>query len=171
HFITIYILCFLNYMTHTKKYTLSLHDALPILEKVFYKVKESMDNNPMQPLIKEFGRLLEIITAGDYNTGNIKEDFYIELIKEDTSMPIDLLSAVTYDSVALALRFAMLKYIFDENKVYVLLDDCLIDLDSERKKESINLLKEFAKDYQIIFTKCDHDIANALNGNIINILK
>src|SRR5699024_2305691 len=159
-----------QYLEAKKEFNRQLERGKNILkiEKVFYKVKESMDNNPMQPLIKEFGRLLEIITAGDYNTGNIKEDFYIELIKEDTSMPIDLLSAGTYDSVALALRFAMLKYIFDENKGYVILDDCLVDLDPERKKESINLIKEFAKDYQIIFTTCDPDTAKALGGNIIN---
>lgn len=159
-----------QYLEAKKEFNRQLERGKNILkiEKVFYKVKESMDNNPMQPLIKEFGRLLEIITAGDYNTGNIREDFYIELIKEDTSMPIDLLSAGTYDSVALALRFAMLKYIFDENKGYVILDDCLVDLDPERKKESINLIKEFAKDYQIIFTTCDPDTAKALGGNIIN---
>src|SRR5699024_4850302 len=96
-----------QYLEAKKEFNRQLERGKNILkiEKVFYKVKESMDNNPMQPLIKEFGRLLEIITAGDYNTGNIREDFYIELIKEDTSMPIDLLSAGTYDSVALALRF------------------------------------------------------------------
>lgn len=159
-----------QYKEAKKEFSRKLEKGKNILkiEKVFYKVKENMDNNPMEPLVKEFGRLLEIITAGDYNTGNISEDFQVELIKEDTSMPIDLLSAGTYDSVALALRFAMLKYIFDENKGYVILDDCLVDLDPERKKESINLIKEFSKDYQIIFTTCDPETAKALGGNIIN---
>lgn len=141
------------------------------IEKTFCEVKEAMDNNPMEPLIKEFSRLLGNITSGDYETGNIEDNFDINLVKENTNIPIDLLSAGTYDSVALALRFATINYIFEGNSGYLVLDDCLVDLDPMRKEQSIKLIKEFSKKYQIIFTTCDPNTAEQLGGNLINMGK
>lgn len=136
------------------------------IRRVFYETKERLESDPMESLVAEFERLLNIITDGDYSSGSIDEDFKIKL--EDGSIPIELLSAGTHDAVTLALRFALLKHIFDDNGGYVLLDDSLVDLDPRRKKQSINLIKEFSRDYQIIFTTCNPETARMLGGNIIN---
>lgn len=120
-------------------------------------------------MVGEFARLLDIITNGDYKTGELDEDFNIKLENVNGQIPIELLSAGTYDSVALALRFSLLKHIFNDNGGYVVLDDCLVDLDPKRKAQSIRLINDFAKDYQVIFTTCDPDTAKMLGGNIINL--
>lgn len=137
------------------------------IKRVFTKTKENMEEDPMESLVIEFERLLDILTDGDYTSGTIEEDFQIRL--EDGSLPIELLSAGTHDAVTLALRFALLKHIFQDGGGYVLLDDVLVDLDPKRKEQSVNLIREFSKDYQIIFTTCDPDTAEMLGGNFINI--
>lgn len=139
------------------------------IKRVFFETKERLSKNPLEPLVGEFARLLDIITNGDYKTGELDEDFNIKLENVNGQIPIELLSAGTYDSVALALRFSLLKHIFNDNGGYVVLDDCLVDLDPKRKAQSIRLINEFAKDYQVIFTTCDPDTAKMLGGNIINL--
>lgn len=139
------------------------------IRKVFLQTKDSFSKDPMEPLVDEFTRLLELVTNGSYNTCEIDEEFNIKIENIDGDMPIELLSAGTYDAVTLALRFSLLKHIFDEKQGYVILDDCLVDLDPMRKRQSIDLINDFAKDYQIIFTTCDPETANMLGGNIIEL--
>lgn len=159
------------YLDSEKSFIKLLNKGKKLLEikDIFYKVKEDLDNNPMEPLVKEFKRLLQIITKDSFINSNIDDDFNIDLKKEDGSIPLELLSAGTYDAVTLALRFSILNYIFDEKYGYVVLDDCLVDLDPERKEESVNLIKDFAKSNQIIFTTCDPNTASMLGGNLIEL--
>lgn len=137
------------------------------IERVFLETKEELSNNPMETLVNEFASLLETITDGDYKKSHIDEDFNIKLENTLGQIPIELLSAGTYDSVTLALRFSLLKHIFHERGGYVVLDDCLVDLDPKRKLQSVRMINDFAKDYQIIFTTCDPETAKMLGGNII----
>lgn len=139
------------------------------IQRVFLETKENLSNNPMEPLVNEFIKLLEIVTAGSYKTGEIDEEFNIRLENKNGEIPIELLSAGTYDAVTLALRFSILKHIFSDEGGYVVLDDCLVDLDPDRKTQSIRLINDFAKDYQIIFTTCDPDTANMLGGKLIKL--
>lgn len=139
------------------------------IQEVFLETKEELSNNPMDTLVNEFARLLETITDGDYKKGEIDEQFNIKLQNRNGEIPIELLSAGTYDSVTLALRFSLLKHIFEGQDGYVVLDDCLVDLDPKRKLQSVRLINDFAKDYQIIFTTCDPETARMLGGNIIEL--
>ena len=139
------------------------------IQKVFFQVKEDLEMDPMESLVKEFKRVLSTITLGKYDNSSIDETFEIELLKNGNKVPLELLSAGTYDSVALAFRFAILKHLFEENSGYVILDDCLVDLDPIRKKEAVALIQEFGKENQIIFTTCDPTTAQMLGGNIIEL--
>lgn len=139
------------------------------IQKVFFQVKEDLEMDPMESLVKEFKKVLSTITLGKYDNSSIDETFEIELLKNGNKVPLELLSAGTYDSVALAFRFAILKHLFEENSGYVILDDCLVDLDPIRKKEAVALIQEFGKENQIIFTTCDPTTAQMLGGNIIEL--
>ena len=139
------------------------------IQRVFKNTKEKLDKNPMETLVSEFSRTLSLITNNKYKTGDISEDFNISLENAKGEIPIDLLSAGTYDAVTLALRFSLLKHIFKDRNGYVILDDCLVDLDPLRKEQSVKLIQDFAKDNQVIFTTCDPETAKLLGGSIINL--
>jgi exonuclease SbcC len=83
------------------------------------------------------------------------------------NIPIELLSTGTYDAVALALRLAVAEYIFGDSKGFIILDDCLVDLDPGRKQAAVNLIKRFAEKHQVIFTTCSPETADLLGGTII----
>lgn len=141
------------------------------IRRVFYRTKENLSKNPMEPLVNEFARLLDTMTEGRYKADEIDEDFNIKIENSNGQIPIELLSAGTYDAVTLALRFSLLKHIFKDENGYVILDDCLVDLDPPRKRQSIDLINELGKNHQIIFTTCNPETADMLGGNIINLTK
>lgn len=143
-----------------------------ILQKVqdtFIQAKEEMDNNPLAALVKSFGSYLSEITDKRYKIDELDDKFNLKLTNPQGEISIDLLSAGTYDSVALALRFALLELIFADDSGFLILDDCLVDLDKDRKKEAIKLIKKLAKKHQVIFTTCDEDTAKLLDGNLITL--
>ncbi len=140
------------------------------IKENFKKTVESMDKNTFEPLVKAFSKYLSRLTRGKYAIGSIDDEFHIKVkTEEEQEMPIYLLSTGTYDGVALALRFAILESIYDASGGFLVLDDCLVDLDPERKKEASDIIKEFSKNNQIIFTTCDPQTAELLNGHIIEL--
>ena len=68
-----------------------------------------------------------------------------------------------------ALRFALYENLFADKPVFIILDDCLVNLDPERTKKAIKLIKNFQDKYQIIFSTCDPETARRLGGNVINL--
>ncbi|HHV18239.1 MAG TPA: AAA family ATPase [Thermoanaerobacterales bacterium] len=138
------------------------------IHEAFEKTKEEIGKTPFKPLADKFTEYLCMLTDGNYNQGQIDESFDISLQnKNGVTMPPALLSAGTHDCVALALRFSILKYIYGNTHGYVILDDCIVDLDPERKKMAVQLIKQYAEKNQVIFTTCNPEIAELLGGNII----
>lgn len=140
------------------------------IHEAFEKTKEEIGKTPFKPLAEKFSGYLCMLTGGNYNQGGIDDEFNINLQnKNGIEMPYTLLSSGTYDCVALALRLSILKYIYGSNPGYVVLDDCIVDLDPIRRKMAIKLIKQHAENNQVIFTTCNPEIAEALGGNIIEL--
>ncbi len=143
-------------------------NLLKIKDK-FNKNLKLMGKNSFKALEESFNKYLSKLTKGRYTIDRIDGEFDIKLkTVKGFEMPIYLLSMGTYDSISLALRFAILENIYGDNGL-VILDDCLVDLDPERKEEAVKLIKEFAQNNQVIFTTCDPNTANLLGENIINL--
>jgi len=142
------------------------------IKEVFEEKLEEMDQNSFQPLVDSFSRNLEVLTAGKYQAGLIDSDFSIK-IKSAASRELpgkfELLSYGTYDAAALALRFAIFDNLFQDYGGFIILDDCLVNFDPERRKNAVRLIKEYQKKYQIIYTTCDPERAAEFEANIIKV--
>lgn len=145
-------------------------EKLIIIKSAFDKTIEDMDKNTFKPLSDSFSKYLSIVTLGKYKIENIDDSFNLELTNiNNNTLPLSLLSSGTYDSAALALRFSLLEYIIGENNGFIVLDDCLVDLDPIRKEKAVEVILEYSKENQVIFTTCNPETAKLLGGNIINI--
>jgi len=142
------------------------------IKNVYNKKLEEIDDKSFNPLIESFSRYINILTDGKYKVSNLDDKFQIELESKDgKKLPADIykLSYGTSDSAALALRFALFENMFGENNGFVILDDCLVNLDPARREKAIGLIQGFSEKYQVIFSTCDPNTAIDLGGNIINI--
>ncbi|TDO92037.1 exonuclease SbcC [Halanaerobium saccharolyticum] len=142
------------------------------IKKVFERKLEEMDQDSFKPLINSFSRNLQQLTAGKYEAGKIDANFSVRLkSKQKQELPgkFELLSYGTYDAAALALRFAIFDNLFSNHGGFIILDDCLVNFDPERRKNAVELIKEYQKKYQIIYTTCDPERAAEFEANIIQI--
>lgn len=138
------------------------------IKEAFEDTRKKMDEASFTPLIKAFSNYISLLTNGNYKTTDIDKDFNVKLEKDNRAIiPLSLLSSGTYDSVALALRLAILEYILGDNKGFLILDDCLVDLDPYRREMAIKLINEFSSKHQVIFTTCSPDTAKQLGGYLI----
>ena len=143
-------------------------DKMQTIKEAYNETRESMDSSSFDGVIESFSKNIAILTNDSYSVGDIDDEFNIQIQKDDqTVLPLDLLSTGTHDSVALALRLAILESILGENKGFLVLDDCLVDLDPKRKAKAAALIKEFSEKHQVIFTTCSPDTAGLLGGNTI----
>lgn len=147
-------------------------ERLVKIQEVYKKKLEEIDNQSFEPLIKSFSEYINILTDGKYKVSNLDESFQIKLESESgKKLPADIykLSFGTSDSTALALRFALFENMFAEQESFIILDDCLVNLDPARKEKAIEIIKSFSEKYQVIFSTCNPDTADDLGGNIISI--
>jgi exonuclease SbcC len=127
-----------------------------------------IDDNSFKPVADAFSWYVVTLTNGNFTSGDISNKFELKLEKDDNiNIPVELLSTGTYDAVALALRLAVADYIFGDHKGFIILDDCLVDLDPDRKQAAANLIKKFAEKHQVIFTTCSPETADLLGGTIV----
>lgn len=92
------------------------------------------------------------------------------ILRDDRKfLPIDFLSIGTRDMLLLSLRLSMANYFLDGEDGFLLMDDPLVNLDPGRQLRAGELLRDFAKDKQVIIFTCNPEHARLLNGNLIDI--
>lgn len=152
---------------------LRLTNRLEVIERirdVFYETKRDMESNPMSGLYSSMEKYLGRILGNSIKINKLHDELKVEFVNSDNSIVKYIhLSKGTRDSIALALRLSLLENLFTKNS-FIVLDDVLNDMDTDRRRESIEMLKEFSKDHQIIFTTCDPVLANDLGGNLIEVV-
>jgi exonuclease SbcC len=85
------------------------------------------------------------------------------------SLPWDLLSAGTRDTLALALRLAMASSFLSESDGFLVLDDPLVEMDPDRQKAAALSLQSFAAEKQLIIFTCHPSTAALLGGNLVGL--
>lgn len=109
----------------------------------------------------KLGRLaaqyMSFMTGGRYSDIMINRDFtaLTKTQSDSVARPSEYLSAGTLDLLYLAVRLAVCELAMPEGETCPLvIDDALVNLDAERQKQAMSLLKELAKKRQIILFTC-----------------
>ena len=140
------------------------------LRDTFKSVKDRMDGDTNKPLVDSMSKYLNILTGGNYKIDNLDDSLNVKLVNnKDSEMPLNLLSTGTKDSVSLAVRLSLAETLHGEDVGLLVLDDCLVDLDPERKRLAVEMIKEFSQKHQVIFTTCNPVTAEELGGKIISL--
>lgn len=150
-----------------------LKTLLKVKQKIDQVLKDR-DQDSFQPLEVSFSKYLNLLTHGDYKGGKVRIKEKMEIIgvkKDGTIVPIELFSAGTYDCVSLALRFALMEYLFKDRNHLLILDDCLVNLDPQRTKAAVSLIEEFANNNQVLLFTCKPETASLFAGKLIKVEK
>jgi exonuclease SbcC len=141
------------------------------VREAFDQTKDSMEQAPFEPVERNFAKYLAMIIPDNYQVLDVNDSLEFQIATNDKgiNMPIELLSSGTYDSVALALKLSIAESILGDNQGVIVLDDCLVDMDPQRKRNAAKIIKDFSYKHQIIFSTCDPETAMLLGGNTISL--
>ena len=84
----------------------------------------------------------------------VSPDFSVQVTRFGQTKPAEVLSRGGRDLVALCLRFAISDALFGGVKPFLILDDPFINLDDEKVKASMGLLRRIARERQILYVCC-----------------
>lgn len=140
------------------------------VRQAFAAAEQEVKQMAEKLFMEHFAHQVDELTAGRYEVVDKPGFLEFGLQRQDTySVPFDLLSAGTMGLVALAFRFAWLNKLFPAGGGMVVLDDCLVDLDPERRHRAAAMISEWAGDNQVIFVTCDPSTAELLGGKTIEL--
>lgn len=132
------------------------------------RLADSKKENKFADFNKRFSEYLGVITDSAVTSND--EAGMEELMITSNSNSIgdpSLLSAGTKKTLTLAFRLAVLDFFFPDGGGIIVIDDGLLDMDGTRRANSAKLLRQFARNNQVILMTCDENIADLVGGNRI----
>ena len=138
------------------------------IAEVFKAQKENIHDNPMQDIADRFTHYLSIISGGKVSSEFPEADkLNMNIYSDNKLLDYGKLSEGTKETVSLAFRLAVLDHLFPDGGGVIVFDDPFTDMDADRTAQSCELIKECAKQHQVIFLTCREEYLDALCGNCI----
>lgn len=112
---------------------------------------------------------VNLMTQGKYDGIHVNAEEDVLALGLPKPLPMSLLSSGTLDALALAFKLSMSEALDKRWLKLTVLDDCLVNMDHQRRLAAIKAISEHAKTHQVIFTTCHEDIAKSLGGHLITL--
>lgn len=144
--------------------------AICLVEREYNQLVEETNEQTFDPLVSSLTRYLYPLTNYRYDGAALTGVIPAKITEVDgKELPTQLLSAGTTRALALALRLAMAEHLLGDSGGFIIMDDPLVDLDPERKEQAASILREFARNRQVLITTCDPSTADLLGGTRIQL--
>lgn len=129
----------------------TLDDTVDFLQKA----KDSLSLSYLEPIRSSFTAYMEKLAGERAEQILISPDLEVQMERLGEARELAYFSAGQTDTVMLCMRLALVDALFREVKPFVILDDPFVNLDDRRTAEALALLRELAKDRQIIYLVCN----------------
>ena len=128
-----------------------LDDTMALLEQA----RENLSVAYMGPIRRSFAQLLERLWGKQEGQVLVTPELEVQLERSGAARELGYFSAGQTDLVMLCMRLALVDALFGKEKPFVVLDDPFVNLDDARTDEALELLKELARDRQILYLTCN----------------
>lgn len=129
------------------------YNILNMTKNMLEKSKEQFSSHYLGDMTKGFEKYVKLINNENINM-EIDINLEAKMEYKGSKKDIDFLSTGYKDLIYLCMRFSLIKALFKDQSPFVILDDPFVNLDEEKTKNAISLIKELAKEYQIIYFIC-----------------
>lgn len=133
------------------------YDAIALAVETLRAADADIQSRFSPELGKLAAHYMSLVTGGKYDSVLINRDFSAKVRETEAEVPheTEYLSAGTLDLMYLAVRLAVCRLALPENaKCPLILDDVLVNFDTERTRQAMLLLREIAKERQVILFTC-----------------
>jgi len=118
------------------------------------KAKVSFSAKYMEPIKRAFDKYYSVLSGDDGREYELDANLNIKVISRGKSRDTGFLSGGYQDLVGLCRRMAMIEAMYEDEKPFLILDDPFVNLDNDRVRGGINVLKKISDSYQIIYFTC-----------------
>ena len=125
------------------------------------KAKDSFLSKYRSPLEKGFSKYSRYLTKENLRF-RIDTNMEIRMQQEGALRDIGYLSVGWQDLVGICMRFSLVDVMYPDEKPFLVLDDPFVNLDEEKIRGGLWLLKQLEEEYQILYFTC-HE-SRTLNG-------
>ncbi len=128
-------------------------ELINLTREYLLKANENVSSRFVQPINKSIDDVLKLLDLDDRR-------FIIDTnlsIKEDSNFGIkdfEYSSQGYQDLLSFCMRFYLIKEIYKDEKPFIVLDDTFVNLDDEKMEKIKDIVKDFAKENQIIYICC-----------------
>lgn len=119
------------------------------------KAKDSLSTRYLTPLRTGFAGYLSRLAGEEPGGVLVTPELQVQLERMGQCRELAYFSTGQADLVMLCMRFALVDALFADTKPFVILDDPFVNLDDERTKKALQLLRELSRDRQIIYLVCN----------------
>lgn len=133
------------------------YDAICLAADALRQADEELQSRFSPELGRVAAGYMSAVTGGRYADVFIDRDFSARTRTADDTVPheAEYLSAGTLDIMYLAVRLAVCELALPEGEPCpLILDDALVNLDEERLEQAMKLLREIARERQVILFSC-----------------
>ena len=116
--------------------------------------KDSLSSNYLGPIQRSFREYLGAMTQTEEKM-LITGDLDVQLERQGQVRELGYFSAGQTDAVMLCMRFALVDALFTGEKPFVILDDPFVNLDDAHTAQALELLRNLAKERQILYLVCN----------------
>lgn len=127
---------------------------LAVIKTRTEEILESLDRDTFSVYGRACEHYMNKLTSGAYTGVSLDGGLPSGVRGAGPEVPHSLLSAGTADSLALAVRLAAADTFLNDRQGFLVLDDPLVDMDPERRKNAAALIDEWATKHQVIFFTC-----------------
>lgn len=130
--------------------------ALERVREASERILSDLDTGTIDRYRDVLGGRIVSVTGGAYREGSAGETGIPTVFRSarGTDLPLELLSAGTRDSIALAVRLAVAELLLEDQTAPLVLDDPLVDLDPDRQVQAAAGIRDFAEKRQLLFFTC-----------------
>ena len=135
-----------------------MEEKCKILEKTkkyLETAKEQFSSQYLNRMKQNFMKNLQLINGSELDI-NLDVNLNVKVNEQGSGKAIGYFSTGYKDLIYICMRLSLIDSLFEKEKPFIILDDPFVNLDESKIKNATDLLKNIAKDYQIIYFIC-HD--------------
>lgn len=117
------------------------------------KADEALKTRYRAPLSESLNKYVKMI-AGDNVSVSIDTDMKVAVEAGGAERETEFFSKGYRNLFEICKRFALTDILFTSEKPFIVLDDPFYNLDDEKLKESLSLIKKLSEEYQILYLVC-----------------
>ena len=123
-------------------------------EELLRQSKDTFSSSYLKSMIIGFNKYLAIIDNNNLKT-SVDTNLNVKIEINGSQKEIKSFSMGYKDLIYICMRFSLIDALYDEELPFVVLDDPFVNLDESKTEKALEILKVFAKKYQVIYFSCN----------------